>query len=662
MKAVSTKLPARLIGLLVLGTTAYAQSLSWPLKGDIDLSSGYGDYRSGGRFHVGLDLRTGGQIGAKVYSPVDGYVWRVRMSYGGYGKGLYLKGNDGYIYVFGHLSGFNETIQSAVVNEQFRRERYFVDLQFPADSVPVKAGQLIAYSGETGAGGPHLHFEKRTGDNIPLDPRSHGFRLDDKTSPTFERLGIHLLGDRSLFSDGLRKMFLPVKRIGAGQYQVTQAVTLSAPFGLLLDCFDLMRPDGRRQAVYKLTLTIDDSLYYESTLDSLSYDIGPIVDLVYEPTQAADGDQRVRRTYRPVAGDRIWSAARESYGGKGTGRCAYGLDITPVFGEHRAVIAAEDVFGNRSELVFRFNYVEAGSTKALSRQCDYAVVDGTAPTITDWRVDEDGLVTKTKTGNSSRYYFFRPRPPSETRPGDEERLFERQRTQLLAKGVELQVAGWNGGRLISVDSGAFAVVLPPGAFFAPQFLTVSTIVVRGAPGAIAVSKAYQVMPEAVAMREKFEVSIRLAADHLRNRQTGLCRFDRSGKTWTWIDNDTTPSDKTSGSSAGGGVFAAMVDTTAPTISGLNLSQRHTYYDRQPVVKFKLRDNLSGFEDDCSIDVRVDGRWLLPEFDIEEGRCVATLGEPLDLGPHELKITAVDRAGNRCERKTEFEIVKRGKKK
>ena len=61
-------------------------------------------------------------------------------------------------------------------------------------------------------------------------------------------------------------------------------------------------------------------------------------------------------------------------------------------------------------------------------------------------------------------------------------------------------------------------------------------------------------------------------------------------------------------------------------------------------------------------MRIDGRWLLPEFDIEEGKCVATLREPLDLGSHELKIVAVDRAGNRFEREIEFEIVKRSTKK
>ena len=163
------------------------------------------------------------------------------------------------------------------------------------------------------------------------------------------------------------------------------------------------------------------------------------------------------------------------------------------------------------------------------------------------------------------------------------------------------------------------------------------------------------------MRERLQVSIRLAAEHPRARQAGLCRRDGDGSSWSWIGDNAPDSEVVAGSSAGGGVFAALADTTAPTISGLNISHQHRYYDRKPVVKFKLRDNLSGIEDDRSIDARIDGKWLLPEFDIEEGRVVATLWEPLDLGPHELKITVGDRAGNRSEKKVAFEIIKRSKK-
>src|SRR5690606_21075232 len=107
--------------------TSYTTATDWPLKGTPELSSGFGDYRSR-RFHVGLDLRTGGQIGQTLYSPVDGYIWRIRTAYTGYGKVLYVKGADGYIYVMAHLDGFNPEISALVEEAQLAAQRYYLDL------------------------------------------------------------------------------------------------------------------------------------------------------------------------------------------------------------------------------------------------------------------------------------------------------------------------------------------------------------------------------------------------------------------------------------------------------------------------------------------------------------------------------------------------------
>src|SRR3970040_2183821 len=87
--------------LALIYSTSSADNIPWPVKREIDLASGFGDYRSG-RFHAGVDIRTGGVIGEPVFSPVDGYVWRVRMNYEGYGKALYVRGPDERIYVFAH--------------------------------------------------------------------------------------------------------------------------------------------------------------------------------------------------------------------------------------------------------------------------------------------------------------------------------------------------------------------------------------------------------------------------------------------------------------------------------------------------------------------------------------------------------------------------------
>jgi hypothetical protein len=49
---------------------------------------------------------------------------------------------------------------------------------------------------------------------------------------------------------------------------------------------------------------------------------------------------------------------------------------------------------------------------------------------------------------------------------------------------------------------------------------------------------------------------------------------------------------------------------------------------------------------------------LPELDTESGDFVGLMRDPLALGKHELTISVVDRAGNRTERRVEFDVIKR----
>ena len=216
------------ISLIFLFLTGYAAATDWPLKGKPDLSSGFGDHRTR-RFHTGVDLRTGGKIGEKLYSPTDGHVHRIRTAYTGYGKALYVKGTDGYIYVMAHLDSFSPEITDIVEKAQLDTERYYVDLSLPPDAVPVKKGQVLGRTGRTGTGAPHLHFEKRAPDNKPLNPLSHGLSLIDKTAPTFDRLGLKIMDDRGLFENGERTSFFSTSR-AAGHYGVAEPLVFNRPF------------------------------------------------------------------------------------------------------------------------------------------------------------------------------------------------------------------------------------------------------------------------------------------------------------------------------------------------------------------------------------------------------------------------------------------------
>ncbi len=172
MNILSAIVKALLILLLLSGLSAFSGDRSWPVKGEISLSSSFCDFRPG-HFHGGIDIRTDGKEGRKVYSPVEGYIWRIRYSYIGYGKGLYVKDSHGFIYVFGHLSRLSKRLENIVRPYQYENRKYYCDLYFKPDSIPVKSGELIGFSGQTGYGAPHIHFEIRNPGNMPLNPLTH---------------------------------------------------------------------------------------------------------------------------------------------------------------------------------------------------------------------------------------------------------------------------------------------------------------------------------------------------------------------------------------------------------------------------------------------------------------------------------------------------------
>ncbi|MFH1686944.1 MAG: M23 family metallopeptidase [bacterium] len=316
----------------------------WPLGRAIDLSSGFGDFRDG-HFHAGLDLRTGGKIGAEVVAPVDGYIWRIKMSYWGYGKGLYLMGDDGHLYVFGHLSKFAANIDRRVKIAQVAEQRYYQDLYLKDDEIRVKQGDFLAYSGQSGAGGPHLHFEERSGSgNVPLNPLTHGLILADNVRPSLTRIGFQMTDENSLFANGRRKLFFDLAPTGQlGQYRTDTLLYFSRPFGLLVDGFDRMREGGMQQAIWSYQVYLDEQLVYQVRYDSLAFETTISVLQEYDYTEANQGRKRTRRLF--CSPGNVYPGSGAIGGGAGI----LGDDIALTTGRHQLKILAEDCLGNRSE-------------------------------------------------------------------------------------------------------------------------------------------------------------------------------------------------------------------------------------------------------------------------------------------------------------------------
>jgi hypothetical protein len=252
-------------------SSAQGSDYIWPMKLRPELTSRFCDYRAG-HFHGGLDIRTGGVTGVPVYAIDDGYVFRATTSFRGYGKALYLKLNDGRIVVYGHLSGFFTALDERIRAAQLKEKKYKQDLYFKSTEFPVKRGQLVALSGESGTGAPHLHFEMRSPDNNPVNPLESGYSLHDEVPPEFDELAIRYYDYG--FSPGkpCEIEFLPViKGKDSKTFTISDTIISNSDLALAVAGGDRVDGSGFFYGFYELRLLVDDSLVFQMKSDSLSY-------------------------------------------------------------------------------------------------------------------------------------------------------------------------------------------------------------------------------------------------------------------------------------------------------------------------------------------------------------------------------------------------------
>ena len=164
-----------------------------PLDTPLVVTGGFCEYRIG-HFHAGFDFSTGRRVGARVYAPLSGHIARIRTSGVGYGRSLYLETDDGRLIQFGHLDAFAEPMASYAEKVQRVNGQYEQDLFPSAKELPIRQGQQIAWTGESGAGGPHMHFEIRRGD-IAYHPMRAGLNARDASAPVLANLTLEPLDD-----------------------------------------------------------------------------------------------------------------------------------------------------------------------------------------------------------------------------------------------------------------------------------------------------------------------------------------------------------------------------------------------------------------------------------------------------------------------------------
>lgn len=244
-----------------------------PLKIPVSLSANFGELRID-HFHSGVDIKTQGVTGQEVIAASDGYIYRISVSPGGFGKALYLRHPSGYSTVYGHLDKFTPEIQKYVLDQQYEKKSFMVNLYPTNESFQVKQGELIAYSGNSGSSfGPHLHYEIRKSDSeIPVNPLMFEFGADDEISPIIESLVIYPLSPSTFINgrNNLRKLNVAG---GRGNYILPQGndIFINGPAGFGIKTHDLLNGSYNKCGVYSIELLVDSMPVFKYQMDGFSF-------------------------------------------------------------------------------------------------------------------------------------------------------------------------------------------------------------------------------------------------------------------------------------------------------------------------------------------------------------------------------------------------------
>ncbi|MCK4385382.1 MAG: M23 family metallopeptidase, partial [candidate division Zixibacteria bacterium] len=328
---------------LTVALKAEDSNYHWPVEKGRKLSSLFADHRSF-RFHSGIDIRTDGKIGYKVLACEDGYVYRLFTSYWGYGKAVYLKLDDGRYAVYGHLSNFAKKISHLVEKEQIEKKRYFTDFLLKKDELRVKKGELIGYSGQTGSGGPHLHFEIRDEENHPINPLTSGFSIRDKRSPVMKYLALRPLEIASKVNGSHDPLIFPCRYDSHKKvYTLDETPMIEGRVGLELSVYDKMDNSRFKFGVLGIQLFLDGNLIFASHYDTLSYDNTQKIEL--------DRDFELRRKKRKEFYKLYLDEGNDLSIYNPSGEIIDTKSSKP--DSHQVKIIAYDANGNLSKLIFK---------------------------------------------------------------------------------------------------------------------------------------------------------------------------------------------------------------------------------------------------------------------------------------------------------------------
>ena len=273
-----------------------------PLDIPIILSGTFGELRSN-HFHSGIDIKTQGKEGLNIYAAADGYVSRIKVSQYGFGKAIYITHPNGYTTVYAHLKKYAKEIEKYVKSIQYKKENYQTgNLYFKENKFPIKKGQIIAYSGDTGgSGGPHLHYEIRntSTENI-INPLLFGLKVEDSRPPIIQSIRGYTLSSDARINQQNKSFEIPIKKLKNGNY-IADRISANGLIGLGVSVFDRLNKANNKNGIYSLEMLVNGKKVYLHNLETFSFSESKFINLLIDYQYYKKYKRRYQKTHKVPA-------------------------------------------------------------------------------------------------------------------------------------------------------------------------------------------------------------------------------------------------------------------------------------------------------------------------------------------------------------------------
>jgi hypothetical protein len=653
----------------------------WPTLPLLPVTSSFADFRST-HFHGGIDISTHGKTGLPVFASRSGYISHISVSENGYGKMLCIRHIDGFCTRYAHLKRFNEAVEAYVRRIQYANGVYPLEKELQPGELVVDQFELIAYTGNTGAGDAHLHFEILDGNMNPVNPLlfpAFERAANDRCAPHFRQIAFTPMDANSGVFGSTQTFIADAEEVSEHEFRVTQKIFLHGKIGISVHATDVVGRSGYSNQANRYDCFLDGGRIFSSDILRFPQREYKQIAMHYDWTMYRNGDVYFQKMYLEP-GNRLPFYNRLP--------AESGVIETDALeaGSHDIRIVAGDLEGNSSSLTCSFlcrtpgqKAIENGLQRPAASRSNRELLSDEEEDPSSPSISFSARALKTaslKSSNSLRLqkafsqdfmtvaafshlpFTIRPSVWITTssrhvlldislasknryegtfsfRPEDRGRVRIEAHADINgARDVEASeefelfpVSSSSGDTIVSPDS-MFTISFSPDAVYQTLYCRIEKT-----------PDGYSVQPADVLLNEGSRITY-LIPGYLRSHHIGLFESTDFG---TSLLDCSAPNEKkilTGRSNRLLGDYVLAADDMPPQISAWKISTiKHRLR-----FSFHIRDNISGVNAN-SMRITLDGETIIAEYAEKYAR--VSFDEPMMLphGAHTFNITAADRMGN-----------------